>query len=92
MLQNRGIPGTRVLNGLLQLADKYTASAINEGCRTALEMSSFRLKGLRQFIEENSHAEQLKFDFLKEHPLIREMSKYEQLTQTKELFYEQPTS
>lgn len=92
MLHNRGPAGARVLNGLLQLADKYTAAAINEGCKTALETSSFRLRNVRQFIEENARAEQLKFNFLTEHPLIREMSQYEKLTPSKELFYEQATS
>ncbi len=87
MLQNRDVPGTRVLNGLLQLADKYTASAINNACKTALDMGSFRLKEVKQFIEENYHTEQLKFKFLEEHPLIRKMSEYDNITQSKELFY-----
>lgn len=86
MLQNREIPGTRVLNGLLQLADKYTGSAINKACKNALEMSSFRLKELKEHINDAYRAEQLKFDFLEEHPLIRQMSEYDNITQSKELF------
>ena len=87
MLRNRDVPGTRVLNGLLQLSDKYTASAINKACGSALEQSLFRLRDLRTLIENNYQAEQLQFDFLTEHPLIRRMSEYEYLTRSKEVFY-----
>lgn len=87
MLQNRDVPGTRVLNGLLQLADKYTASAINAACKTALDMSSFRLRDLKTLIESHFQSEQLKFDFLAEHPLIRTMSEYDHISGSREVFY-----
>jgi len=86
MLINREIPGVRVLNGLLQLADKYTATAIDKGCKTALEMNAFHLKELKEYIRNDYQTEQLKFEFLEEHPLIRQMDDYENITQTKELF------
>jgi len=86
MLQNRDVPGTRVLNGLLQLTDKYTASSINKACKIALNMSLFHLRELRDFIEENYQAEQLQFEFLTEHPLIRQMSEYDNITRSKEVF------
>ena len=86
MLENRKIPGVRVLNGLLQLAEKYTASSINKGCRKALEMNVFHLKELKEYINNDYNAEQLQFDFLDEHPLIRKMDDYETITPTKELF------
>jgi transposase len=92
MLKNRKIPGTRVLNGLLQLADKYTSSAINKACGTALEMSVFRLKDLKYYINEAYSAEQLKFDFLEKHPLIRQISDYDNITRSRELFYVEPTT
>lgn len=87
MLHNRDVPGTRVLNGLLQLAEKYTASAINKACKSALEMSLFHLRDLRTFIDENYQAEQLQFPFLTEHPLIRRMSEYDHITNSKEVFH-----
>lgn len=87
MLKNRGIPGVRVLNGLLQLADKYTATAIDKGCKSALETNVFRLRELKEYIKDGYNAEQLKFEFLTDHPLIRRMDEYDNLTQTKELFY-----
>ena len=92
MLRNREIPGTRVLNGLLQLTDKYTASAINSACATALELSSFRLKDLKNYIKDAYTAEQLKFDFLDKHPLIRQISEYENITKSKGVFYVEPTA
>jgi len=85
MLKNRGIPGARVLNGLLQLAEKYTASAINQACKDALEGEFFRLRELKRLIDKKHNAEQLKFEFLDEHPLIREMSEYKMLN-SKEIF------
>jgi transposase len=92
MLRNRKVPGTRVLNGLLQLTDKYTASAINSACTTALELSSFRLKDLKSYIKDAYTAEQLKFDFLDQHPLIRQISEYENITKSKGVFYVEPTA
>ena len=92
MLGNRGIPGVRVLNGLLQLADKYTASAIEKGCKSALEMNAFRLHELKEYINDSYQAEQLKFEFLTDHPLIRQMDEYDNITQTKDVFYARTTS
>jgi hypothetical protein len=76
MLEKRGVPGTRVLNGLLQLADKYTAAAIDNACGKALETSAFHLRELKNIIERVYQAEQAQFTFLDQHPLIRGMSEY----------------
>ena len=92
MLENRGIPGVRVLNGLLQLADKYTATAIDKGCKSALAMNAFRLQELKEYINDDYQAEQLKFEFLTDHPLIRQMDEYDNITQTKDVFYARTTS
>jgi hypothetical protein len=86
MLQNRGIPGTRVLNGLLQLTDKYTGSAINSGCENALQAQVFDLKGLKEYIRSSFSLEQQTFEFLDEHPFIRKMSEYENGINTKGFF------
>jgi len=92
MLANRGIPGVRVLNGLLQLADKYTATSIDKGCKSALEMNAFRLMELKEYINDDYHVEQLKFEFLTDHPLIRRMDEYGKITKSKELFYARTTA
>jgi hypothetical protein len=85
MLAERGVPGTRVLNGLLSLRKKHKAAAINTGCAKALEAQEFSLKGLRKHIESHS-AEQQSFTFIAEHPLIRETKEYEQIINSKGAF------
>lgn len=85
MLNARGVPGTRVLNGLLSLKKKHTSSAINAGCAKALEAQEYSLKGLKKHI--GSHAtEQQTLPFIGEHPLIRATVEYEQIINSKGLF------
>ncbi|MEN7973882.1 MAG: IS21 family transposase [Verrucomicrobiota bacterium] len=85
MLAERGVPGTRVLNGLLSMRKKHPCSAINIGCAQALEAQEFSLKGLKRHIESRS-IEQQSFAFIEDHPLIRATSEYEQITNSKGLF------
>jgi transposase len=85
MLVERGVPGTRVLNGLLSLRKKHKTSAINTGCAKALEAQEFSLKGLQRHIA-NSSQQQESFTFIDEHPLIRATAEYEQITNSKGLF------
>jgi transposase len=86
MLRNRGIPGTRVLNGLLSLTRRHPASSINRGCRRALKAGVFTMQGLKKHIAAADGEEQTEFEFTKTHPLIRGMEAYEQNLKTKELF------
>lgn len=86
MLKNRGIPGTRVLNGLLQLASKYTAVSIDNACGKALEVNVFNLRELKEIIAGAYQDEKELLIFIDNHPLIREMSEYENMTHTKEAF------
>ena len=85
MLVDRGIPGTRVLNGLLSLRKKHAATAIDIGCTKALEAQEFSLKGLRRHIENESE-QQESFAFIDEHPLIRATAEYEQIINSKGAF------
>ena len=85
MLVERGIPGTRVLNGLLSLRKKHAPTAINTGCSKALEAQEFSLKGLRRHIA-NSSQQQESLPFIDEHPLIRATAEYEQIINSKGLF------
>lgn len=87
MLKNRGIPGTRVLNGLLQISSKHSYSAMNSACRKARESGAFHLHELKHIIESQLVCEQPSFPFMKEHPLIRPVTEYENITQSKEAFY-----
>lgn len=85
MLAERGIPGARVLNGLLSLRKKHTKEAIEVGCSKALEAQEFSLKGLKKHIE-SPLVEQQSFTFIAEHPLIRETKEYEQIINSKGAF------
>ena len=85
MLAARGVPGTRVLNGLLSLRKKHACAAINAGCAKALEAGEFSLKGLRKHIQAHS-SDQQSFAFIEQHPLIRSTTEYEQITNSKGLF------
>jgi len=48
MLKARGIPGIRVLVGLLNLVNHYDSNSIDKACEIALTHDAFRLKTIRQ--------------------------------------------
>jgi transposase len=85
MLAARGVPGTRVLNGLLSLRKKHSKAAINAGCIQALEAQEFSLKGLRSHILNYTETQQT-LSFMEEHSLIRKIDEYEQITNSKGAF------
>ena len=74
MLQERGIQGVRVLLGMIHLTRKHRPSSIDDACQLALGHRAFRLKTLRQLLQDRT--EQDEFDFIQEHPLIRHLSEY----------------
>ncbi len=86
MLQNRGIPGTRVLSGLLSLTGQYPSRAINQGCLSALDGGVFNMQDLKAHIIHANDNQQQTFPFLQSHPLIRDLHEYEQTINTKGLF------
>lgn len=75
MLQARGIPGIRVLVGLLNLANDYHRSSIDNACEIALSHHAFRLKTIRNIIKQGGRKQQ-QMEFIDEHPIIRDMSNY----------------
>jgi len=72
MLEARGIPGVRVLQGLLNLAGKHPAHELESACKAAISHGAFRLRQLRALINVSAKQE----TFLESHPLIRPMSHY----------------
>lgn len=78
MLQQRGIPGVRVLMGLVSLTNKHTDVAIEQACRAARSHGAYRLRVIRELLKRQA-PEQEQFDFIVEHPLIRSLSDYGQL-------------
>jgi hypothetical protein len=75
MLENRGIKGLRVLQGLLALPTKHSCEAVNEACRVAISYGAFRLKTLRELLRRGAPLRS-SLPYLDEHPLIRPMSDY----------------
>jgi transposase len=78
MLQNRGIEGVRVLMGLLSLTAKHSRRSIEEACRIAHGHAAYRLRSLRQLIEQQAPAVQQNLEFVQEHPIIRDLDDYGQ--------------
>lgn len=75
MLAARGIPGIRVLVGLLNMANSYDYSSIDNACEIALSHNAFRLKTIRNIIKQGGNKQQ-QMEFIDEHPIIRDMSNY----------------
>jgi hypothetical protein len=74
MVQQRGPIGTRVLHGLLALAQKHPVKALEQASQQALHHGTWRLRDLRTLLEQAIPLPQL--DFLETHPLIRNLDTY----------------
>ena len=65
----------QVLVGLLNLANDYDHTSINNACEIALSHNAFRLKTIRDIIKRGGNKQQ-QMEFIDEHPIIRDMSSY----------------
>ena len=74
MVQQRGPIGTRVLHGLLALAQKHPVKELEAASQKALHHGTWRLRDLRTLLEAVAPSPQL--DFLETHPLIRNLDTY----------------
>ena len=74
MVQQRGLIATRVLHGLLALAQKHPVKALEAAAQQALHHGTWRLRDLRTLLEQAVPSPQL--DFLETHPLIRNLDTY----------------
>jgi hypothetical protein len=75
MLQCRGVEGLRVLQGLSALAAKHGALAIDAACEVAQSYAAYRLRTVRELVKRHA-PQQVEFEFLTEHPLIRDLADY----------------
>ena len=75
LVAHRGIEAIRVLHGLLSLAGKHPCSVIDKACEIAHANGCYKLQPLCKLIE-HTEAKQQQFDFLDQHPLIRNLSEY----------------
>ena len=84
MIEVRGIPGVRVLLGLLHLTRRHSAEHLEEACRIAAAHGAYRLRAIRELLKRGSQqtAEQEQFEFIQEHPIIRSLDEYAQLVHT----------
>ncbi len=74
MAKQRGPIGTRVLHGLLALAQKHPVKALEQAAQQALHHGTWRLRDLNTLLEQVVPSPQL--DFLETHPLIRNLDTY----------------
>lgn len=74
-VHHRGEEAYRSLLGLLDLSRNHEAKQIDHACEQALGYGMNRLKDLRQLLEHPRDAQQ-ELEFLREHPLIRDMDAY----------------
>lgn len=81
MLEQRGIPGLRVLMGLVSLTNRHSGPAIEQACRVAYSHGAYRLRVIRELLKRQA-APQQQFEFITEHPLIRSLADYGALVQT----------
>lgn len=77
LYQQRGAESLRVLQGLLALAEKHSAPQLDQACRLALTHGAWRLRDLRELLARPVAQEQ--FPFIETHPLIRDLSAYDNL-------------
>ena len=74
MHQTRGPQSLRVMQGLLQLAEKHPAGELEKAARVATHHGTWRLRDLKRLLELPGNVVQL--DFLETHPLIRSLEAY----------------
>ena len=75
MLHVRGIRGVRVLLGLLSLSRRHSPLLVEQACEIAQTHGAYRLRTLRQLIRRPA-PQQDQFEFIQEHPLIRNLKEY----------------
>lgn len=81
MVSLRGVHAVRVLQGLLQLADKYSWKDLEKACEKAHRYGAYRLADVRRLISGNVSC-QRQFDFIQEDHIIRNISDYQELVES----------
>jgi len=74
MHQTRGPQSLRVMQGLLQLAEKHPAADLEKAASVATHHGTWRLRDLKRLLDLPGNVVQL--DFLETHPLIRSLDAY----------------
>lgn len=82
LVNERGIEGVRVLQGLIALANRQPVEQVERACRLALEHQCFRLRTVRELVHrdlERAHEQPVLPALADEHPIIRPLSDYGRL-------------
>lgn len=74
-VSHRGVQAARVLRGFLSLAGKHCSRQLELACEVAHANQCYQLRSIRKLLER-SESKQLQFEFIEEHPLIRNLSEY----------------
>jgi transposase len=74
MHQTRGPQSLRVMQGLLQLAEKHSAAELEKAAAVATHHGTWRLRDLKRLLALPGNVVQM--DFLESHPLIRSLEAY----------------
>jgi transposase len=77
VIANRGVEGVRVLQGLLNLAERHPGDALERACDVAASYGAHHLRTIRSLLKRPA-ARQESLPFLDDHPLIRSLSDYSQ--------------
>ena len=78
MMQQRGVAGLRILQGLLALAKRHSSADIEKACEIAHSYGAYRLANVRRLIQRKA-AKQEQLEFVQEDPIIRDISVYGEL-------------
>jgi transposase len=76
--RHQGEPGIRRILGVLALAKKFGVAAVEDACATALELCIYEYRFIRRFLERRPQLTLRQVD-----PLIRELTQYRDLINTK---------
>ena len=80
-LEEHGIRGMRIIQGLLSLTRTYASEEIEAACDTAWRSQAFRYRTVKQLLKHRGKSQQT-MEFLEEHPVLRPMSEYGEFFRT----------
>jgi hypothetical protein len=75
VIASRGIEGIRTVMGLISLSSRQSCRLIDKACEIADSYGAYKLKNVRQLIERQA-PKQEQLEFMKEHPIIRNLDVY----------------
>jgi hypothetical protein len=78
VVKARGVEAVRVLIGLLSLAGRHPAAAIERACGVASSYGAYHLRTVRALIDREAPTQET-MPFLSAHPMIRPLSDYDRL-------------